>query len=285
MSVRVQPAPLALGGSPPPTARETAVWLLGQGLWPVVVRPGGKAPLGRGWGLTRPSPDAIEAAFRRSPRAGVGLLLGPEGGVVDLEVDDPAAAEPALAQLFPGGLPATAGWDSSRGRHHLFLWHPALVRRPAVVTLAGGALEFRAGGAGKQVMSVCPPTASGGGGPRRWFGEGRILPMPVELFRRVGCRPVPSRFVRGTLFRPPDRAADRELARVRAATPGIRNATLNRAAFVLGLLAGSGRVCRETAEAELAQAAEACGLPESEAARTIARGLDAGVRKAAAPPF
>lgn len=284
MTVRVQPTPVALRGCPPSTARETAVWLLGQGLWPVVVRPGGKAPLGRGWGLQRPSPDTIEAAYRRSPRAGVGLLLGPEGGVVDLEVDDRAAAELALAGLFPDGPPPTVGWDSLRGRHHLFLWHPDLARRPAVVTLAGGALEFRAGGAGKQVMSVCPPTASGGGGPRRWFGEGRILPLPAEVFRRVG-RPAPSRSGPGALFRPPDRVVDRELARVRAATPGTRNATLNRAAFVLGLLAGSGRVRRETAETELAQAADACGLPESEAVRTIARALDAGVRKAASVPF
>ncbi|MBA4066762.1 MAG: hypothetical protein C0501_24260 [Isosphaera sp.] len=284
MTVRVQPTPLALVGSPPPTARQTAVWLLGQGLWPVVVRPGGKAPLGRGWGLIRPSPDALEAAFRRSPRAGVGLLLGPEGGVVDLEVDDPAAAEPALAELFPDGLPATAGWDSPRGRHHLFLWHPALARRPAVVTLAGGALEFRAGGAGKQVMSVCPPTANRSGGRRRWVGEGRILPLPGVLLSSVG-RPASTRFRRGAPLRPPDGVVGRELARVRSAVPGTRNATLNRAAFVLGLLAGSGRVCRETVGAELANAAGACGLPESEAVRTIARALDAGVRKAASVPF
>ncbi len=284
MTVRVQPTPLALVGSPPPTARQTAVWLLGQGLWPVVVRPGGKAPLGRGWGLIRPSPDALDAAFRRSPRAGVGLLLGPEGGVVDLEVDDPAAAEPALAELFPDGLPATAGWDSPRGRHHLFLWHPALVRRPAVVTLAGGALEFRAGGAGKQVMSVCPPTANRSGGRRRWVGEGRILPLPAELLSHV-CRPAPIRSRRGVSLQSPNSVVGRELARVRSAVPGTRNATLNRAAFVLGLLAGTGRVGRGTAEAELAHAAEACGLSEAEAARTIVRGFDAGVRKADSVPF
>jgi hypothetical protein len=284
MTVRVVPTPVALRGCPPSTARETAIWLLGQGLWPVVVRPGGKAPLGRGWGLIRPSHDALEAAYRRTPRAGVGLLLGPEGGVIDLEVDDPAAAEPALAGLFPNGSPPTVGWDSSRGRHHLFRWHPALARRPAVVALAGGALEFRAGGAGKQVMSVCPPTASGDGGPRRWFGEGRILPLPAELFRHVS-RPAPRRFGRGVLFRPSDRAVGRELARVRTAPPGTRNATLNRAAFVLGLLAGSGRLCRLAAEAELSQAAEACGLPEAEAVRTIARALDAGVRKSGPVPL
>jgi hypothetical protein len=134
------------------------------------------------------------------------------------------------------------------------------------------------------VMSVCPPTASGDGGPRRWFGEGRILPLPAELFRHVG-RPVPNGFRRGAPLRPPDGVMDRELARVRAAPPGTRNATLNRAAFVLGLFAGSGRVCRETAEAELARAAEACGLSEAEAARTIARAFDAGIRKADASPF
>jgi hypothetical protein len=79
----------------------------------------------------------------------------------------------------------------------------------------------------------------------------------------------------------PDRVVQRELARVRAARPGSRNATLNRAAFVLGLLAAAGRVRVAEAEDALAAAAGVCGLPAREAGPTIRSGLEAGVRKAA----
>jgi hypothetical protein len=34
--------------------RDTALWLLDESLWPVVIEPNGKAPIGEPWGLTRP---------------------------------------------------------------------------------------------------------------------------------------------------------------------------------------------------------------------------------------
>src|SRR5262245_3914878 len=113
---------------PPDDALGTALWLYGRGLWPVPVTPPddplspnpGKAPLGRGWGDRRLSTRALFAIFRRHPRAGVGLVLGPMAGVVDLEVDDRERAGPLLAELFPQGPPPTLGWDSSRGEHRLF---------------------------------------------------------------------------------------------------------------------------------------------------------------------
>jgi hypothetical protein len=45
------------------------------------------------------------AIFRRHPRAGVGVVLGPAAGVVDLEIDDRQQARPLLTELFPGGRP------------------------------------------------------------------------------------------------------------------------------------------------------------------------------------
>ncbi|MBX9581125.1 MAG: bifunctional DNA primase/polymerase, partial [Gemmataceae bacterium] len=167
-----------LRGHPPGSPLDTALWLLRHGLWPVPVRPAGKAPLGPGWGLRRPSPGGLAATYAGHPGAGVGVLLGPAGGVVDLEVDDPAAAAPLLARLFPGGPPPTAGWQSPRGRHWLFRWHPGLAGLPAVVHPPGGGLELRLGGPGKQVMSVCPPTPGPDGAARRWDRAGRVLPLP-----------------------------------------------------------------------------------------------------------
>jgi hypothetical protein len=223
----------------------TALWLLGEGLWPVLISPvddpvspsPGKAPVGRGWGLTRPSPDGLREAYRRHPRAGVGLLLGPGGGVVDLEVDDPEGAAPVLGRLFPGGPPETIGWRSARGEHRLFAWDERLpgVTRSAVVTLSGGALEVRLGGGGKQVVTVCPPS-----------------PGAVALTR--------------------------EAELVRSAAAGTRNSTLNRAAFNLGQLVAGGVLSRVAVERELTEAAHACGLPEGEACASIRSGLGAGER-------
>jgi hypothetical protein len=272
--------PLTLVGRPPATASETAIWLLDQGLWPVVVRPGKKAPVARDWGLKRPSPAQLEAGFRRFPRAGVGLLLGPRSGVVDLEVDDPDAAGPALSRLFSAGPPDTAGWKSERGRHRLFLWDPALAGVPSVVTFAGGALELRAGGEGKQVMSVCPPTRGADGVPRHWTGTGDIFPLPDGVVRRLRKRAAaPRRFTYRAPHGPPGGVLDREAARVRTAPVGNRNATLNRAAFVVGLHVGTNRIDQADATRVMLSAAEECGLPTPEAARTIERGLDAGVER------
>ena len=275
-----RPSP-ELRGPPPPTARATAAWLLDHGFWPVLVRPGGKAPAGRGWGLDRPTHSWLDAAFRRHPGAGVGILLGPAAGVVDLEEDDPAAGPAALAGLFPAGVPATAGWVSARGRHRLFRWHPGLAGLPAAVPLAGGVLELRAGGDGKQVMSVCPPTPAADGTPRRWADLGVVRPLPDGLVERLRALAFPPVRPRPAPVDRSDSVFGHLLVQVREARPGSRNRTLNRAAFVAGLLVGAGRLDRAAAEDGLLAAAEACGLPPWEAAATVARAVEAGARKAA----
>jgi putative DNA primase/helicase len=67
-----------------------------------------------------------------------------------------------------------------------------------------------------------------------------------------------------------------ELARVQSARPSTRNTTLNKAAFALGRLVGAGMLDCATVENELLGAAQACGLPQREALRTLRSGLDAG---------
>src|SRR5262245_34829765 len=188
---------------PPDDALGTALWLYGRGLWPVPITPPddplspnpGNAPLGRGWGARRLSTRALFAIFRRHPWAGVGLVLGPAAGVVDLEIDDRQQAGPMLTQLFPGGPPLTMGWDSSRGEHRLFRWDDRLGRAgTSVVHLAGGAVEFRLGSDGKQLGAVCPPSPGADGRPRRWNGVWEIAPCPevlVEVVARLADAQVP----------------------------------------------------------------------------------------------
>jgi hypothetical protein len=178
---------------PPADALGTALWLAGRGLWVVPITPPhdplspepGKAPIGRGWGARRLSTRALFAIFRRH-RAGVGLVLGPAAGVVDLEIDDRERAGPLLAEWFPEGPPLTLGWESSRGEHRLFRWDDRLGRaRSAVVHLAGGPLEFRLGSGGKQLGAVCTPSPGADGRPRRWNGAWEIAPCPEGLIAVV----------------------------------------------------------------------------------------------------
>jgi hypothetical protein len=283
--------------TPPDDALGTALWLAGRGLWVVPITPPddprspnpGKAPLGRGWDARRLSTRALFAIFRRHPGAGVGLVLGPAAGVVDLEVDDRERAGPLLTELFPGGPPATMGWNSSRGEHRLFRWDDRLARvGSAVVHLAGGALEFRLGSDGKQLGAVCPPSPGVDGRPRRWNGVWEIVPCPevlIEAVLRLARSQVPEvRALRAPRVRPggaPGRyalaALEREADCVRTALPGTRNATLNRAAFCLGQLIATNALDRTMVEAALTVAALDAGLGEREAERTIRSGLEAGL--------
>jgi hypothetical protein len=282
---------------PPDDALGTALWLAGRGFWVVPITPPddplspnpGKAPIGCGWGTRRLSTRALFAIFRRHPRAGVGLALGPAAGVVDLEVDDRERAGPLLAELFPEGPPLTLGWSSARGEHRLFRWDDRLGRAgSAVVHLAGGAAELRLGADGKQLGAVCPPSPGADGRPRRWNGIREVAPCPEVLIavvvRRAEVqvprdRPSPAPRLRSAS--PSGRYArmvlEREADRVRTADPGTRNSTLNRAAFRLGQLVAARALDRTTVESTLTRAALAAGLGLREVERTIRSGLEAGL--------
>ena len=284
---------------PNPSAAETALWLLEQGFWPIPISPvndprspsPGKAPIGRAWGTVRPSPRRLGELYRRHPAAGVGVLLGPSGGVIDLEVDDPACAGPLLDRLFRRGVPETLGWRSARGDHRLFAWDERLggLGLPAVVSLGDGALELRLGGRDRQVVTVCPPSPGADGRARTWNGVWEVAPLPAALLRELteGRRPNRRRARRGGAPgegpAPSDRygatALEREAALVRTAEPGTRNRTLNRAAFNLGQIVAAGLLSRGAVEAELAGAALDCGLPGWEVRSTLKSGLDAGERR------
>lgn len=292
---------------PPPgaDALRTGVRLLDRGLWPVVisgpdnpkVSSPGKSPLRKDWGRKRPSVEKLRALYRWHPAAGIGLFLGPRGKVVDLEVDDPGRAVSFLARLFPSGLPETLGWRSARGEHRLFLWDNRLadLATTSVIAFAGGAVELRIGGEEKQVAAVCPPSVGTGGAPRRWNGIWTIAPIPEVLLSELerlsherGNRTPVSRNMRPEGARRLDRYAQSALAReieiVSESGPGMRNRTLNCAAFNLGQLVAAGFLAREEVEAALRDAAFASGLHEREIESTLKSGLEAGMSCPRTPP-
>src|SRR5262249_30781772 len=113
--------------------------LLDRGLWPIPLHPlgatiptrdgprisKGKEPIGTAWGATRPTPASLRHPFAQHPGAGVGVLLGPAGGVVDVEVDGQDGEESFLT-LVGGASIDTLGWSSRRGPHRLFAWDDRL---------------------------------------------------------------------------------------------------------------------------------------------------------------
>jgi hypothetical protein len=223
----------------------------------------------------------------------VGVLLGPAGGLVDLETDEPEAGAGELRRIFRAEVPETMGWRSARGEHRLFAGDDRLAGsvRTAVATLGDGALELRLGAHGKQVASVCPPSLASEGVPRSWNGCWRIAPFPEELFaalleaerrssdeeRLAISRPRRVNRCALTETRYGAAALARESGMVRAAQPGSRNRTLNRAAFSLGQLVAGGAIDRRTVELALLRVAIECGLGSREAEATIRSGIEAGL--------
>jgi hypothetical protein len=77
---------------------------------------------------------------------------------------------------------------------------------------------------------------------------------------------------------PPGSDPRRQARGGRSATVGTRNDTLNRIAFRLGQIVGSGRLDEPAAERLLLDGALSIGLEEREAVSTVRSGLQAGER-------
>jgi hypothetical protein len=189
----------------PATPLDAALWALDEGLWPVCITPWndrrskspGKAPIGKAWGVERPERAFLEATYRRHPQAGVGLKLGAEGRVVDLDIDDPDQAGPVLARLFPDGLPETARWENAAGRFHLLFRYDDRLANLGKSIIKGGehypGLEVRIGappGDARQLQSVIPPSLMTNGAARRWAHFGPILALPESVIRDLEAHAV-----------------------------------------------------------------------------------------------
>ncbi len=163
--------------TPPSTPLAMAEWAVDAGLWPVAITPydakgpsPGKAPIGKRWGVDRPDLASVRSTFRRYPRAGVGLKLGAEGRMIDLDV----------------------------GRFHLGFWYDdrlaalgktiikGMVRPDG--TIQGNpaylGLEVRIGapaGDARQLQTVVPPSIMASGVARRWAHFGDLLVLPAHV--------------------------------------------------------------------------------------------------------
>ena len=222
----------------------------------------------------------------------MGLLLGPEGGIIDIECDGPEG-EDSLAKLMGGEIILTLGWSSARGPHHVFRYDARLARYgKSIIKLPElPGLEIRIGGNGKQLQSNCPPTIGTDGKPREWNGNDIVADLPEAVFSFLDAALTKPKSKPGIVAPAPmtmtatsardayaTKALDDECQAVALAPDGEQNETLNTAAFNLGQLVGAGVLDRSEVERCLLDAAAGYVQKdgEAQARKTIQSGLNAG---------
>lgn len=137
----------------------------------------GKVPQGgQAWQKkTTNDPTKIDGYFHAFDFDGLGVSLGPQSGIVDIECDSEEAEETLLI-LLNGELPNTPTFQSVRGKHFLFKWRDGLPNK-AVFKLEG--LEFRIGG-NSAAQSVFPPS-----GQRTWIIEPIVAVIDFPAWDKV----------------------------------------------------------------------------------------------------
>ncbi len=141
-------------------------------------------------GLKRPAEVAWPAKATGSMKSldlwlaagwNVGILLGPDSGVVDVEYDEPEGRD-QLAAFGILDIP-TPTWRSARGEHRLFRWEPWM---PATAAIKTDAIEIRIGG--RAAQSVVPPSRHPSGSAYEWIvspAEVSIAAFPAQLLAGV----------------------------------------------------------------------------------------------------
>jgi hypothetical protein len=252
----------------------------------------GKHPRVAG-GLTAASvdPATIERWWRRWPTANVAIRTGAVSGLIVLDVDPDHGGDDSLDALLRdhGPLPPGAVVRTGSGGRHFYFAHPGGVIRNDAGRRLGPGLDIRGDGG----YVIAPPSRHTNGASYRWDSPDRQIPeAPGWLVARLRepLRPPPQAMSPTPEPASPRRisawasaALERELAKVSAAQEGSRNSTLNRSAFSLGQIVGSGALDATEVEGLLLDRAAAIGLGEREARATIASGLSAGTRQPRMP--
>jgi hypothetical protein len=131
----------------------------------------GKHPIGNEWQKNATSDEEVAMSWADG---NIGVLLGPESGIIDIELDDDAAKE-AWESLGLGEV-WTPTYTAGRGPHRLFKWQEGL---PPVAVKKVMGMEFRLGNDGKASQSVLPPSTHHSGAKYSWV-EG-LSPDDVEV--------------------------------------------------------------------------------------------------------
>ena len=136
----------------------------------------GKHPVEKSWGASATSDADVCAEWDENGQPhNIGLLLGPKGGIVDIECDDEEAKKAWDALELDVVTPT---YSSGRGPHRIFLWDDRLPDEQIAKPLG---IECRIGGGNKQTQSVCPPSKHHTGKVYQWLPG--LSPEDVEFAR------------------------------------------------------------------------------------------------------
>jgi hypothetical protein len=146
----------------------------------------GKHPVDSRWQTVATTDEAKLAEwFDGTANLNVGVALGRESGIVDIEWDDEAGKE--TAEKFGLHLIETPTYISHRSEHRIFRFDDRL---PEQAVIKVGGLEVRIGGGGKGAQSVFPPSIHASGVRYRWkygFSPDEVSPaeIPPELMQAI----------------------------------------------------------------------------------------------------
>lgn len=225
----------------------------------------------------------IRKWWSENPYASIGMPTGVTSGVWVLDADVyKSEGKEALQRLIKGhgeAFSATRVQKTGGGGLQYFFKHPGFKIPSRNGKLEGPGLDVKGDGG----YVIVPPSIHSSGRPYRWLNEGPAMDAPEWLLERVREEPKREHHP-GASQRTHEssntpyalKALELEAAKVRQAPKGTRNEILNKAAFAVGSLVAGGELSETHAENVLLDAAQAAGLPEREARRTIMSGMESG---------
>lgn len=165
--------------------------------------------------------DVIASWLEGDDRFNIGIRLGRESRIIDVEVDTPEAQE--VLEQFGLHEVDTPTYRASRGEHRLFRFDDRL---PDVAVVKVGGLEVRTGGGGRAAQSVAPGSWHKSGKQYEW--------LPGKSIDDVDPAAIPEHFLRAILENSTKKGSG-VAAQARAATAaGVKISAGGRHAYLLG---------------------------------------------------
>jgi hypothetical protein len=177
------------------TKAEWAATYCGLGWRLVLLFRQSKQPVGDDWPHRASSdPATVQEWLRRRPAYNLGVKLGPDSGVIDVEVDTPQAETEVVHLLGEGLAGSVPQYRGRRGLHRLFRWSDELPYQDKA-TFHWRGVEFRTGNGEKAAQSVLPPSVHPDDKPDdrlvyTWVvpPDGKpLVPLPAEAVAKIAA--------------------------------------------------------------------------------------------------
>lgn len=144
--------------------------------------------MGQNWGeQVASTEDEVRSWKSRCPDANVGVLLGPESGIIDVEFDTNEGEEILNEILDSGPLVQTPTYTSGKSVHRLYKFTGSL---PEKTVMKHKGVEIRINARSLQLQSILPPSIHESGKEYKWLddlspADVAPQPMPFELLDHV----------------------------------------------------------------------------------------------------